>query len=154
MAKQVQSHLPAKTKVLLIDCREPPSFAEIVAKNCPIPIDIQQLKTGDYVCEDVAIERKTIEDFASSLKDRRLFKQFERLQNFEHPFILISGQMSDLKSKINPHSILGAIAYLASKNITIVKVDSYEDLAYLILKIFEKHGKLQLKNGAFKGETK
>ena len=137
-------------KVLLIDDREPPSFAEIIAKNCPIPIDLKRLKTGDYVCEDVAIERKTINDFAASLKDKRLFNQLERLRDFEHPFILISGQMSDLKSKINPHSILGAMAYLASQGITIIKIDSYEDLAHLILKLMEKFGKLKMQNGAFK----
>ena len=138
-------------KVLLIDDREPISFAEIIAKNCPIPIDIQRLKTGDYLCDgEVIIERKTINDFAASLKDKRLFNQLERLRDFKHPFILISGQMSDLKSKINPHSILGAMAYLASQGITIIKIDSYEDLAYLILKIFEKFGKLEMQNGAFK----
>lgn len=137
-------------KILLIDDREPPSFAEIVAKNCPIPIDLKRLKTGDYVCEDVAIERKTINDFAASFKGHRLFTQAERLKTFEHPFILVSGQMADLYSRVNPHSILGAIAYLASQGITIIKVDSYEDLAYLILKIFEKFGKLKMQNGAFK----
>ena len=137
-------------KVLLIDDREPISFAEIVAKNCPIPIDIQRLKIADYVCEDVFIERKEINDFAASIKDKRLWNQLKKLTTVPHPFILISGTKNDLKSKINPHSLLGAMAYLASCNVTIIKVDDAEDLAYLILKLMEKFGKLKMQNGAFK----
>ena len=146
-AKEVESQ---DLKVLLIDDREPISFAEIVAKNCPIPIDIKRLKTGDYLCEDVIVERKEAADFAASIKDKRLFNQLERLKEFKHPFILISGNFNDLQSKINRHSLMGAIAYLASQNISIIKIDSHEDLAYLILKIFEKFGKLKMQNGAFK----
>jgi ERCC4-type nuclease len=136
--------------MLIIDDREPLDFAEALAKNCTIPIDFQHLKTGDYVCEDVVIERKTWPDFASSLVDRRMFKQFDRLTKCPHPYILISGTKKDLQSKINPHSMLGAMAYLAAHGVTIIKLDSLEELAYLMLKIFEQHGKLRLANGSFK----
>ncbi len=134
---------------LFIDNREPLAVIEMVAENCTIPIDIRRLKTGDYVSSDfeVAIERKQISDFASSLisKKKRLWTQFDRLKKeFKHPYILISGKMSDLNSNVSNHSILGAIAYLASNGITVVKVDSDQDLAYLILKLMERHGKLHM----------
>lgn len=135
------------SKILYIDDREPLRFAELVAQNCSIPIEFKRLKTGDYIIDDVGIERKAINDFASSMisKKKRLWNQFDRMKKeFHHPFILISGTMSDLQSQVKPHSILGAIAYLACNGITVIKVDTDEDLAYLILKIFEKYGKLRM----------
>ncbi len=144
----------SNTKVLLIDDREPISFAEILAENCPIPIDIQRLKVADYVVEDVFIERKEINDFAASLRDKRMWTQLEKLTKVPHAFILISGSKATLNSRINPHSILGAMAYLASKGVTIIKVDDASDLAYLILKIFEKFGKFKMQNGSFKFEAR
>jgi ERCC4-type nuclease len=137
--------------MLLVDDREPLRIVEMIAQNCSIPIDFRRLKTGDYISDDmeVGIERKQIKDFASSLisKKKRLWKQFDRLKKeFKHPFILISGKLSDLDMNVSNHAILGAIAYLATNGITVVKVDSDEDLAYLILKVFERYGKLKMPN--------
>ena len=110
-------------------------------------MEIKRLKTGDYVCDDVYIERKTIDDFASSLmgKRKRLFKQFDRLLKCKYRFIVISGRIKDLKSKVHQHSIIGAIAWLAAHGVTVITVDTNEELAYLILKILEHHGKLKTK---------
>lgn len=134
-------------KLLLIDDREPLKFAELVAENCTIPFEFRRLKTGDYVCENVGIERKTVKDFASSMisKKKRLWNQFDRMKaEFEFPYMLISGNILDLESHVTPHAILGAIAYCATHGITVVKVDTDKDLAYLILKLFERHSKLHM----------
>jgi ERCC4-type nuclease len=140
------------SKLLLIDDREPLEFAELISANCPIPVDFQRLKTGDYVCEDVIIERKTINDFAGSLtgKKKRMFTQFDRLKKCKRPFLVISGCKDDLISKINYHAIIGAKAYLAANGVTVVQEESDDDLAYLILKILEKCGKFKLMNGFLK----
>jgi len=146
-------------KVLLIDDREPLKFAELVAENCPIPIEFRRLKTGDYVCEDVAIERKRIDDFVASMisKKKRLWKQYDRLKKeFAFPYILISGNTQDVWSNVSDHAVMGGLASLAcpkfkgnvlvSRPITVIKVDTDEQLAYLILKVMERHNKLKLKD--------
>lgn len=134
-------------KILYLDDREPAELAEILAESCPIPIKIKRLKVGDYQIDDVVIERKEINDFAASItsKKKRLWKQFDKLLQCKYRYILISGKMENLKSDISPHSILGTMAWLAVHGVTVVKVDSDEDLAYLILRIFKHHGKLEAK---------
>ena len=148
-----KKEIPEKT--LIVDNREPLNVVELLAKNSPLPIEFKQLVTGDYVVEDddtVAIERKTLSDFADSIVDRRLFNQVDRLRKFPHSYVLISGKLDEVRSNVSPHAILGAVAYIASLGITVVKVDSDEELVYLILKLLERHKKLILPNGQFIGE--
>lgn len=144
-------------KVLYIDDREPAYFCELVAENCTIPVEFKRLKTGDYVCEDVAIERKAINDFAASVisPKKRMWKQADRLRKeFRFPYIVISGTTKEITSAVTDHALMGAIAYLTTPRtkgnvilepaIPVVKVDTDQQLAYLILKIMEKHHKLEL----------
>ena len=132
-------------KVLLVDDREPKGLVAKLSAQCTIPIKFERLKTGDYVCDnEIIVERKTINDFALSIIDRRLFKQYDRLKEFPHAYIFISGKLGQVKSKISRHAILGAIAFLAHSKITVIKVENDDDLIYLILKIFEQFGKLKV----------
>jgi ERCC4-type nuclease len=129
----------------------------LVVANCPIPVEFKCMKTGDYQIDDVLIERKKIGDFANSIisKKKRMWKQAERLKKFKHPYILISGKLSEVQNDVTEHAMLGAMAALACPKfdkdgvmieppITVLWVGSSKQLAYLILKIFEKHGKLRL----------
>ena len=101
-----------KPKILYIDDREPSEFVDIVLTQCPITCEPKHLITGDFVCEDVCIERKEIGDFASSIIDGRVFRQCERmLKEFAHPYLVIHGRITEIWSKINPHSVLGVMAY-------------------------------------------
>ena len=52
-----------------------------------------QLETGDYVLSDrVAVERKTVSDFASSIMDNRMFEQLGRLaKSYEKPILILEG---------------------------------------------------------------
>ncbi len=146
------------SKTLFIDDREPARFIELICENCSIPVDFRRLHTGDYVCEDVAIERKQIKDFASSIisKKKRLWHQADRLKKeFKYPYILISGKTKEVESDVTEHAMLGAMAALACPKfdkaglvidpaITVLWVTSDKQLAYLILKILERHGKLRM----------
>ena len=145
-------------KVLFIDDREPVRFLELVVENCPIPIEMKRLPTGDYTCEDVAIERKQIKDFANSIisKKKRLWTQSDRLKKeFKYPYILISGKTKEDENDVTDHAMLGAMSYLAcpkfdksgnviSPPVTVLWVSDDRQLAYLILKILERHGKLKM----------
>jgi ERCC4-type nuclease len=130
--------------VLFIDSREPPWVAEKIAQLCPIEISVEQLETGDFICGDIAIERKTINDLAASIVDKRLFTQTERMRNnFSYHYVLINGRLQDVEMNINRHAILGAVGKVASLGTRIIWVDlEKDDLVYLILKLFEWHGKL------------
>ena len=149
------------TKILYIDDREPLKFAELVAMNATIPVEFKRMKTGDYVCEEVAIERKQISDFASSIisKKKRLWKQVDRLKKeYTYPYLFISGKLKEVYAEVTDHAMLGSMAYCMcpkfdehwteiEKAIPVCWVDTDKHLAYLILKTMERHGKLKLPTG-------
>ena len=76
--------------MLLIDCHEP---SEIIKKlETRIPVKVLKLKYGDYSFSDVIIERKTLSDFFTSLKNQRLNGQMENLSRFyEERYLIIEG---------------------------------------------------------------
>jgi Fanconi anemia group M protein len=77
----------------------------------------KQLEVADYiVSEQVGIERKTVEDFLSSIMSQRLFRQLEDLSStFEKPLMIIEGDQHALFSARNmhPNSIHGALSSIA-----------------------------------------
>jgi ERCC4-type nuclease len=129
--------------VLLVDDREPPKIMELLAEFCVIPIEIKRLSTGDFVCDDVVIERKNIRDFFSSIIDKRVFEQKKRLiKEFPHHYILVSGSINDLDPKVH-HATYGALARIMVNGVNVCfGLDDDGGLIYLILKILEKHGKI------------
>ena len=135
--------------ILYIDEREPIQFAEKLAEICPIQIEIRTLQTGDFVCEDVAFERKTVDDLCMSImskkkyKDGRVWTQSDRMMKaFRKKYILVTGELADRTSKIHIHSLLGGLARLYVEDIQVMTGLSNEnDFVYFLLKLLEKDGK-------------
>ncbi len=80
-----------------------------------IKVEPAQLVVADYiVSEDVAIERKTTEDFLQSLVDQRLFRQLKDLiQEYGSPLLIIEGEKLYGLRAISPNAIRGALASIA-----------------------------------------
>ncbi len=76
---------------IIVDYREKNSLviSELVKMN--FEIDLRELKVADYLVKDVAIERKTVNDFISSMKNHRLVNQLEGLQQYEKKLLIIEG---------------------------------------------------------------
>ncbi len=129
-----------------MDTREPPIISDLLASQCPIPVVVKQLTTGDFLCENVVIERKTINDFCSSICDKRLWEQRERmLKEFQYQYIFVTGTPKERTSNIHIHAIWGALASVLVSGVKVCfGLDSEEDLVYLVLKTMEKHGKLKM----------
>jgi Fanconi anemia group M protein len=103
-----------KPKVLIFaDNRE--FSSEVIAGLGKYDCIVRQktLAVGDYLLSDrVCVERKTADDFAASITDRRLFQQLTNLKNgFEKPILLIEG--SDLYGRLHANAIQGALATIA-----------------------------------------
>ncbi len=100
--------------LIFVDTRERNTDAaqELARHECTIKEKL--LVVGDYLCSDrVAVERKTADDFVSSIIDGRLFQQAKLLKNnFDRPVLLVEG--NDLYSRIrNPNMVRGAFASIA-----------------------------------------
>lgn len=102
-----------KKPKIVIDRREPPDFVNIL-NMFGAEVEIKQLEVGDFLCsENIAIERKTREDFEVSIIDGRLFTQLKNLvENFSHPVLLIEGE-SDA-GIIRKEAVMGAYAAVLS----------------------------------------
>ncbi len=73
----------------------------------------ESLVVGDFVLSDRAVvERKEIEDFASSIIDGRLFEQAIKLKEYERPIIIVEGENPMGSGRIRPEAVLGAYASL------------------------------------------
>jgi ERCC4-type nuclease len=112
--KSLETFLPKEKSMelirIIVDYRERPS--QTVSELCRLgaALEFKTLKVGDYVVADeVAIERKTFDDFATSILDRRLFEQARALRDaYSRPLLLLEGR-GPLKRGISEEALRGAI---------------------------------------------
>ena len=98
-----------------------------------------RLKACDYICGDVCVERKTIDDFCGSIMDGRMKGQVKKMQKFKHKYILISGRIGDRKADIGENCVLGMISSLVVGGMNVVCIDNDKQLAFLMKRIFERY---------------
>ena len=90
----IQRILKPKDKpVVITDSRESKCSVKKYLEGLGAVVKTLPLKVGDFICsERVCVERKTGDDFISSIVDGRLFQQAEELKNnFTKPIILVEG---------------------------------------------------------------
>ncbi|MFB6086341.1 MAG: DEAD/DEAH box helicase [Halodesulfurarchaeum sp.] len=105
---------------IVIDQRELDAhIARKLSKVDGVTTRLETLEVGDYVLSDrVAVERKSISDFLSTLLDggdRALFEQAGNLsRHYARPVLLVEGE-GDLygERNVHPNAIRGALASLA-----------------------------------------
>ena len=98
---------------MIIDEREKKSGIPDLLRAVGVNIELKNLSVGDYiVAPETIIERKSIQDFISSVFDGRLFDQCNRLkEHFEHPVILMEGNVDQIEELTeNPLVFYGAIS--------------------------------------------
>lgn len=82
-----------------------------------IHVQSKQLEVGDFVVgPDVVIERKTVEDFLSSVTDGRLLAQLVNMsQAYARPLLILEGKPEELFSLRNIHenAIIGMLASIS-----------------------------------------
>lgn len=80
---------------IIVDNREKNSLvaAELIKRD--IEIEFQQLPIADYLVNGIAIERKTVSDFKSSIINKRIFGQIKNLQQYEKHLIILEGIMDE-----------------------------------------------------------
>jgi Fanconi anemia group M protein len=88
------------------------------------------------VSDRVAVERKTAEDFESSIIDKRLFNQLIDLKKYEKPLLIIEG---DNFYRLRENAIQGTIfSIMIDYQIPIIFSKNMEDTANILVKIAEK----------------
>jgi len=158
-------HLPLQIKT---DYREKRSGIPdlLIQKN--VDVIITPLPVGDYIINDqIIIERKSAEDFVSSLISKRLFQQCARLkknkpQNQDdwwrdkhNILLIIEGNPYTTNHFIKKEAIKGAIlSILISWQIPVIHTKNTKDTAELLFLIAKKYaGNNKLCNGRVPTES-
>lgn len=138
--KKVTEECKQKKQKIIVDYRERNSLVASTLVEFGFEIEFRELKVADYLVNNVAIERKTVSDFISSMINHRLVKQLEELQQYENKLLMIEGieeqeLYSDDSEGINANAIRGFLLSITIKHkIPVILTKNYEDTArYLSL---------------------
>jgi Fanconi anemia group M protein len=146
---------PDNKVVVIVDFREDNASVKDYIQGMGSLVKPLSLKIGDYVCSDrVCIERKTGEDFISSLTDGRLFEQAKELKaNFSKPIMIIEGNYT--KGRINENAIKSAIASIVlDYEIPVIMTRDDQETAKIIFWFANREQITNKKNIGIKGKKK
>jgi len=128
-----------KEKKIIIDHREKSSLVPSYLERQGFEIEYKQLNVADYIVKDVAIERKTTQDFIGSMLNQRLRKQIKELQQYDNRLLIIEGiEENELYSeneinRLNPNSVRGFLLSITLKHrVPIIYTKNEEDTAKYI----------------------
>jgi Fanconi anemia group M protein len=80
-----------KREKIIIDHREKNSLVVSELVGLGFSIEYKQLPVADYIIGDVAIERKTLSDFKSSIINKRIMRQLLELKQYPQPILILEG---------------------------------------------------------------
>lgn len=80
-----------KKPKIIMDYREKNSLVYSSLIELGMEIEVRELKVADYIINNIAIERKTVSDFISSMISKRLTDQLDNLQQYQNRLLLIEG---------------------------------------------------------------
>ena len=127
--------------MIVVDQREP---ADIPARlrELGADVDVRQISPGDYVVGEVAVERKTVSDFLSSLITKRIFDQMLRLRDaYPVPVILVEGDLSEIAEQRNPRAFWGALlAFTLREHVTVLFTPDMEQTCQLLVTLHKRAG--------------
>jgi len=127
---------------IIADYREKNALVipKLIDQDCIVKI--RELKVGDYIANSTVVERKTITDFLSSMKNKRLVKQLEELQQYEKRLLIIEGfGEKDIyeESAINKNAIRGFLLSISLKHkVPIIFSKDEEDTSKFLIILAKK----------------
>lgn len=137
-AAAVEPH-PGLPRAVVCDVHEPPAIAEAIAAR-GIAVEVRKLQPADYVIGPVAVERKTVGDFASSLFNKRLFDQVDRLRKaYGQALLIVEGDLAELSEFQNPQAFYGALCHISlDRGVSVIPTPDMEHTAMLLATIHKR----------------
>jgi Fanconi anemia group M protein len=93
--KQLENQQKAK---IIVDNREKNSLVASELAGLGFQIEFQQLPVADYLINNIAIERKTINDLKSSIISKRIFTQMQEIKQYLSHLLIIEGEKEELSN--------------------------------------------------------
>ena len=136
---------------IIADYREKNSLLISQLIKSGVNVNFKELKVADYLVRDIAIERKTVSDFISSMINKRLSRQLEELQQYKNKLLIIEGveeqeiyseENNEEKNGIHPNSVRGfLLSILLKYKIPIIFTKNHEDTSKFILVLLKRKEK-------------
>jgi len=135
--KKRKTKKPKQIPIIIADIHEKNSLVLSELKSSEqVQLQIKSLKIADYLIGKIAIERKTVQDFISSMLNKRLIQQLKQMQKYSQKILIIEGELDLInnKTKLNSNAVRGfIISIINNYQIPIIQTQDYEDTAnYLI----------------------
>lgn len=124
---------------IVVDTAERRSHVFAILATLPdVLLEQVRLPVGDYLLGgDLAVERKTADDFAASIADGRLFAQVAALKAaYARPVVLLEGALASARTRMHPKALRGALSFLvAIEGLAVLPAADADDSALLLLQI-------------------
>ncbi|MEM1535753.1 MAG: ERCC4 domain-containing protein [Candidatus Pacearchaeota archaeon] len=134
--------------MIIADKREKNSLVIAELLENKAQVEIKHLKVADYVLGDIAIERKTVNDFISSMLSKRLLRQLQELKQYPKQLLIIEGiEEQELYNEeaargLHPNAIRGMLLSILLKfQVPIIFTKDYKDTARFLLVLEKKLNK-------------
>jgi len=135
---------------IIADIREKNSLVIAELRHIGIEVELKHLNLADYIISsEIAVERKTINDFVNSMINKRLPEQLRDMKtNFKIPLLMIEKEdhqdlyKPSMHYHIHENAVRGMILSVASEfNVPIIMTEGYEDTAKYLMLLAKKHEK-------------
>ena len=135
--QKTKNSKPKPTQLIIADIHEKNSLViSELKRSTQIQLEIKSLKIADYIINDIAIERKTIQDLISSMINKRLIQQLKQMQIYKKSLLIIEGNLDEVISEENniAKALRGLLTSISTNSQTsIIRTQDYEDTTkYLI----------------------
>jgi len=128
--------------VVYVDHREKESGVAKMLQELGCTVVEKQLETGDYIPgKEIAIERKSVSDFVSSIVDGRLSKQLINMaESYERPLVIVEGDKDKMfESNVHRNAIIGMLTSIAlNYRVPVLFTDSARETAQYIYVIAKR----------------
>ena len=141
ISSKVKEEKMVEQIVVVADSRELGALVTRELAKLGVLIKSETLQVGDFVLSDrVVVERKEVDDFASSIIDGRLFQQAVKLKEaYLKPIIIVEGETLTGSGRVRPEAMMGAYAsILIDYGIPIVWTQKASETAQLMFAILRR----------------
>lgn len=107
-------------------------------------VKLENLNLGDFIINDIIIERKTIDDLASSIKDGRYKEQSNRLSeellNNKRIYYFLEGRINKMTKGIKKETIISCIYSLTyTENFNLIRTADINETCDFIMQFYNKN---------------
>lgn len=142
--KDKKIEIPNKKFPIIIDTREKQSLVISELVNKKANIKIEKLDIGDYLIgEKLIIERKTFQDFQSSMIDKRIFKQLIEMKKYPEQILIIENFLYNYQDfNIHENAQKGMmLSTILDYKIPIIFTENQEDTAKTLIVLAKRYEK-------------